>query len=278
MLLVTPSLPEVSSGGPETLPRPRGTASAGDSRQSGRSVLPEGTLAGLSIVLPCFNEVGNLAETVERAIAASTRVSRRHELIIVDDGSRDGTGDLAAELAEVHRSVRLVLHVTNRGYGAAVRTGIRAARMPYVLITDADLQFDLDELESFVPELEHADVVVGYRLRRNDPPFRRGAAAAWNALVCSLYSMQLRDVDCAFKLFPRDLIQGLDLGATGAMFSTELLVKTLGAGASIAELGVHHYPRRSGKPSGGSPRVVARAFRELLRLHGSLHRLAPRGS
>jgi hypothetical protein len=148
--------------------------------------------------------------------------------------------------------------------------------MPYVLITDADRQFHLFELACFVPELERADVVVGYRRRRNDPAARRGAAAAWNALVCLLYGLEFQDVDCAFKLFPRELIQGLELLSTGAMFSTELLVKTIGAGARIAEIGVNHYPRTSGKPSGGSPRVVLRAFRELLRHHRSLHRLAVR--
>jgi glycosyltransferase involved in cell wall biosynthesis len=226
-------------------------------------------------VLPCFNEAGNLAEVVERAVAAARRVSERHEVIVVDDGSSDGTGDLGARLAEAYRGVRVVLHLTNRGYGAAVRTGIQSATMPYVLITDADLQFDLDELERFVPKLEGADVVVGYRLRRNDPAGRRGAAAAWNALVCSLYRLEFKDVDCAFKLYPRELLQGLTLSATGAMFSTELLVRTLGTGANVAEIGVHHYPRTSGKPSGGSPRVVVRAFRELFQLHGSLHKLVP---
>jgi glycosyltransferase involved in cell wall biosynthesis len=231
-------------------------------------------LPGISILLPSFNEAGNLVEAVDGALRAAWRVAERQEVIVVDDGSSDGTGDLGARLAEAHGGVRLVMHVTNRGYGAAVRTGIAAATMPYVLITDSDLQFDLGELPRFVPELERASVVVGYRLQRNDPAPRRASAAAWNALVCSLYGLEFRDVDCAFKLFPRELIQDLELESTGALLSTELLVKTIAAGATIAEIAVNHYPRTSGKPSGGNPRVVLRAFRELVWLHRSLYRLA----
>ena len=130
----------------------------------------------------------------------------------MDDGSTDGTGALAAKLAEGESRVRLVMHLVNRGYGAAVRTGIGAARMPYVLLTDADLQFDLADLGRLVPQLESADAVVGYRLRRNDPLVRRAAAAAWNRLVRTLYDLPFKDVDCAFKLFPRDAPAGARAG------------------------------------------------------------------
>jgi glycosyltransferase involved in cell wall biosynthesis len=231
-------------------------------------------LPGLSIVLPCFNEAENLPDMVCDALAAAARVCTSYEVLIVDDGSSDGTAEVAATLAEGYRQVRLVMHLTNRGYGAAVRTGIAAARMPYILLTDADLQFDLAELERFVPRLEEADVVLGYRLRRNDPPARRAAAAGWNWLVRLLYGLPFRDVDCAFKLFPRELLQGLVLTSSGALFSTELLVRTAETGATMTEVGVHHFPRMSGTPTGGNPRVVVRAFRELAKLHPSLARAA----
>jgi glycosyltransferase involved in cell wall biosynthesis len=226
------------------------------------------------VVLPCFNEEGNLADMVQDALTAAARVTRHYEVLIVDDGSTDQTAEIGAALAEGHSRVRFVMHLTNRGYGAAVRTGIAACRMPYVLLTDADLQFDLGELESFLPRLEGADVVVGYRLRRNDPPSRRLAASGWNWLVRGLYGLPFRDVDCAFKLFPRELLQQLELHASGAVFSTELLVRARESGAAMAEVGVHHFERVSGRASGGSPRVVVRAFRELIRLHPSLHRAA----
>jgi glycosyltransferase involved in cell wall biosynthesis len=229
-------------------------------------------------VLPCFNEAGNVVDMVQDALAAADRVSARVEVVIVDDGSTDGTGALGARLAEGEPRVRLVMHLTNRGYGAAVRTGIGAARLPYVLLTDADLQFDLAELAHLVPELEEADAVVGFRLHRNDPFVRRAAAAAWNRLVRTLYGLPFKDVDCAFKIFPRDLLQELELVSSGALFSTELLVRAREAGTTVAEVGVRHYPRLSGKASGGNPRVVVRAFRELVRLHHSLHRAAARAT
>jgi glycosyltransferase involved in cell wall biosynthesis len=271
---VASSLPEISSGAPDVLPRPRTATLVDASRLSGRSEASEGSLPGLSIVLPCFNEADNLPDVVFDALAAAARVSTDFEVVVVDDGSGDGTGALAAMLAEEHPRVRLVMHLTNRGYGAAVRTGIAAARMPYVLLTDADLQFDLAELESFIPRLEEADVVVGYRLRRSDPPSRRAAAAGWNWLVRLLYGLPFRDVDCAFKLFPRELLEDLPLSSAGAVFSTELLVRTVEAGAVVSEVGVQHFPRMSGTPTGGSPRVVVRAFRELLSLHPYLARAA----
>jgi glycosyltransferase involved in cell wall biosynthesis len=269
---VAPSLPELSSGGPEALPRPYGVAPAG--RRSDPLGASAALLPGLSIVLPCFNESENLPDMVQDATVAAERVSAEYEIVIVDDGSRDGTAAVAAALEDVYEGIRLVIHLTNRGYGAAVRTGIAASSMPYVLLTDADLQFDLAEVERFIPALDQADVVVGFRISRSDPAGRRAAAAAWNRLVRALYGLPFQDVDCAFKLFPRDLLRGMELRSTGAMFSTELLVKTLGEGARVSEVGVHHYPRVSGRPSGGNPRVVGRAFRELARLHGSLHKLA----
>ena len=235
-------------------------------------------MPGLSVVLPCFNEEGNLEAMVRGALVAAAQVTEDYEVLIVDDGSTDHTAEIGAALAEGHPRVRFVMHLTNRGYGAAVRTGIAACRMPYVLLTDADLQFDLGELESFLPRLGEADVVVGYRLRRNDPPSRRLAASGWNWLVRMLYGLPFRDVDCAFKLFPRELLQHLELHSSGAVFSTELLVRACESGAGVSEVGVHHFKRVSGRASGGNPRVVMRAFRELLRLHPSLRRAAAKAA
>jgi glycosyltransferase involved in cell wall biosynthesis len=167
--------------------------------------------------------------------------------------------------------VRVVVHTRNRGYGDAVRTGITAARMPWVFLTDADLQFDLSELEDLLPLAVRADLVVGWRILRRDPLNRRLNAAAWNWLVRRMFRLPVRDVDCAFKLVRRELLEQFTLEATGAMISTELVVKCLAAGGRLEELGVHHRPRVAGEQSGANPRVVARAFFELARLRRSLH-------
>jgi len=232
--------------------------------------LPD-ALAGVTIVLPCFNEEANIADAIRYATAAAERCATGHEIVVVDDGSSDETASVAARLAERDRRVRVVVHTRNRGYGDAVRTGITAARMPWVFLTDADLQFDLAELEDFLPAARDADIVVGWRILRRDPLNRRLNAAAWNWLVRRMFRLPVKDVDCAFKLVRRELLQSFALESTGAMISTELVVKCLARGARLEELGVHHRPRVAGDQSGADLRVIARAFFELARLRRSLH-------
>ena len=176
--------------------------------------------------------------------------------------------DVARAADDPH--VRVLFHDTNRGYGAALRTGIAAARCDWILLTDADLQFDLGELASFVAPAADHDLLVGFRLARMDPLPRRVNAYAWNRLVDRVFDLDVRDVDCAFKLMRRDLAQGLTLTADGAMISTELVARARLAGASITEFGVHHRPRVAGRQSGADPAVVLGAFRELRRIHGEL--------
>jgi glycosyltransferase involved in cell wall biosynthesis len=234
---------------------------------------PAAALAGVSIVLPCHDEAPNLVAAVRMASEAGRRHALAHEVIVVDDGSQDRTLELATALAAADPSVRVVVHPVNRGYGAALRSGIAAARQPWVLLTDADLQLDLAELERFVPLAADHDVIVGYRIDRKDPYGRIVAASAWNKLVHGVFNLPVRDVDCAFKLVRRSLLQEVELESEGATISTELLVQLLGRGARLAELGVHHHPRTAGRQSGTSPRVVARALRELLTLRRRLRPL-----
>jgi hypothetical protein len=229
-----------------------------------------GVLAGVSIVLPCFNEAPNVADAVRAAASAAEAYAADYEVIVVDDGSRDETARIAAAIADSDRRVRLIMHSGNRGYGAAVRSGVRAARMPWILLTDADLQFDLCELSDFVAYAQTADLIVGWRVLRQDPLRRRVNGAAWSWLVRRMFRIGVRDVDCAFKLVRADLAQSLPLLSTGAMISTELIVQALASGARLEEIGVRHRPRVAGDQSGARPLVVLRAFRELASLRRSL--------
>jgi glycosyltransferase involved in cell wall biosynthesis len=227
-------------------------------------------LTGVSIVLPCHDEEANVAAAVAQASRAAACCAHGYEVIVVDDGSRDATRAVAARLAAGDPHVRVVAHERNRGYGAALRSGIAAAREPWVLLTDADLQFDFMDLAGFVELADENDLVAGYRERRRDPLPRRVTGAAWTWLVDALLGLRVRDVDCAFKLVRRSLLEELALTADGATISAELLAGAAARGARICERGVHHYPRGAGRQSGLRPRVVVRASAELLRLRRAL--------
>ncbi|WP_169542274.1 glycosyltransferase family 2 protein [Solirubrobacter soli] len=227
-------------------------------------------LPGVSVVLPAFNEAPNIARAIHAARRAASANAADHQIVVVDDGSTDGTRQIVTDLARSIPTIRLVEHERNRGYGAAVNSGIRATTQPWVLLTDADLQFDLDELSSFVALADEADVIVGRRVQRRDPLYRRLNAAGWNRLVRAAFGVDVRDIDCAFKLVNRDLLVRMPLRSTGALISTELLVRAVAGGASVRELEVTHRPRIAGRSSGANPLVIVRAFRELSQLRREL--------
>jgi len=230
--------------------------------------LPERPLLpGLSVVVACFDDAAEVAGAIRRANAAARRTAAAHEIIVVDDGSADETAEIARTFVEDDPHLRLIVHAGHLGYGVALRSGIRAARMPWLLLTDAEAQFDLRELEDFVPHADGADLLVGWRILRDDRLGRRVNAATWNWLVRRLFRFPVRDVDCAFKLVRADVVKPLPLSSDGAMISTELLVRAMAAGARLQQLGVHREARRARSRSGASPRVASRALLELTRLH-----------
>jgi glycosyltransferase involved in cell wall biosynthesis len=220
-----------------------------------------------SVVIPTFNRRDLVLRAI-RSVLAQTFDD--FEILVVDDGSTDDTRAVAEAAAAADPRVRVLVHEHNRGYGAALRTGIEGARCDWILLTDADLQFDLGELTRLLEPAQRHDVVVGFRMVRMDPLPRRANAYAWNRLVGLVFDLDVRDVDCAFKLVRRELAQHLGLSADGAMISTELLARARLAGASITEIGVHHRPRLAGRSSGADPAVVLTAFRELRRIRADL--------
>ncbi|MGH7804023.1 MAG: glycosyltransferase family 2 protein, partial [Candidatus Binatia bacterium] len=150
---------------------------------------------GLSIILPAYNEEANVVAAIEAAHAAGERFAERHEVIVVDDGSRDATAERVLACAGVDPRVRLLRHERNRGYGGAVKTGLKAAREPFVFFTDSDLQFDLGQVGKLVECLDEAPVVVGYRANRQDPWVRKLNAWAWGALQRLVFGIRVRDID-----------------------------------------------------------------------------------
>jgi glycosyltransferase involved in cell wall biosynthesis len=227
----------------------------------------------ISIVLPAYNEEPNVLEAISRATEVAERLCGDHEIIVVDDGSVDETVTVVRGAAKADPRVRLVRHARNLGYGEALHSGFRSARFELVFYTDSDNQFDLDELEGFLPWIDRANVVAGYRIKRRDPFVRLVTAQAWNHLVRMLFRVSVRDIDCAFKLFRRSVFDELDLESVGAMVNTELIVKLQRSGAGVIELGVHHFPRQAGRARGVHPRVVGRALYELTTMYRRLNRV-----
>jgi hypothetical protein len=220
----------------------------------------------LSLCMPAFNEEDSIADTLDAALAILPELVQRFEIIVVDDGSRDRTGEIVKHYAEHHEAVRLVQHEVNRGYGAAVSSGLRAANGQLVAFTDSDGQFSLLDLPQLLLRIQDSDVAIGFRYRRADNGLRRFNGWAWNRFVGLLLGIRVRDLDCAFKLFRREVVDKLCLTATGACISAEIMVQCARGGLRISQVPVTHYPRYHGAPTGAAVRVIWRAFRELPRL------------
>jgi glycosyltransferase involved in cell wall biosynthesis len=227
-------------------------------------------VARLSYFFPAHNEEANVAGLVEEALAVLPTLADTFEIIVVNDGSRDRTQVIADELTASHPGiVRAVHHPVNRGYGAALRSGFGAARHELVAFTDGDRQFrvaDIGRLTARLAAADAPDVVAGYRIKRADPLIRTIYARAYRLANRIFFGLRVTDVDCACKLFRREVLEGISLESEGAFFSAELLIKLRAAGRSVVEVGVPHYPRTAGSPTGARPQVVLRAVRDFWRL------------
>jgi glycosyltransferase involved in cell wall biosynthesis len=254
------------------------------SKPAGESASVPARLPELSYFFPAHNEAANLRGLVAEALEALPRLAERFEIVVVDDGSRDETPAIADDLAAAHPEVRAVHHPTNLGYGAALRSGFAASRHDLIAFTDGDRQFhvaDLGRLAARLGGSDRPDVVVGFRIQRADPLVRTVYARLYRLANRIFFGLTIRDVDCACKLFRREALDGLAVESGGAFFSAELLIKLRAAGRTIAEVGVPHYPRTAGSPTGAKPSVVFRAVRDFwalrLRLWASPTRALRRG-
>jgi glycosyltransferase involved in cell wall biosynthesis len=224
-------------------------------------------MPSLSIVLPAYNEEENAAAAVEEVAAVARGLGLDHEIILVNDGSRDGTGRVGRELAGRIAHFRLVEHYPNRGYGGALKAGFAEAGGDLIAFVPADKQFNFGEIRRFLAELERtgADIVSGYRADRQDNAVRQLNAWGWNTLVRLLFGYLCRDIDCGFKLFRREVLAHVAIASDGAMIDTEFLAGARARGYRIAEVPVTHLPRTAGEATGANLRVIARAFRDLAR-------------
>ena len=225
-------------------------------------------LKELSVFFPAYNEEANLENTVEKAIPVLEDVAEKYELIIVDDGSKDKTGEVAKRLAEKYSFIQVITHNPNQGYGAALRSGFYNSRLEWIVTVDSDGQFDFSEVDKLIERSKKADVVVGYRLNRQDSMIRKIFGWGWTLLANLLLGIKVRDVDCAFKLVNRKVIERIPKlqSQRGGMISPELLGKARKAGFKVAEVGVHHYSRKEGKQTGANLKVIFKSFVDLGKL------------
>jgi glycosyltransferase involved in cell wall biosynthesis len=227
-------------------------------------------LEGLTVFLPSHNEEGNVERVVGGFLRELPKVADRFEVVVVNDGSIDRTGEIADRLAAEDSRVMVVHHPKNRGYGGAFSSGLRSGTQPFLLLADGDGQFDPAEMSKLTSRIDGYDVVIGRRAHRADHLMRRINGKAWTILSRTLFGLHVTDMDCGFKLFRREAVKGITLYSNSAMITTELMARLAGRNARICEVDVTHLPRIAGEQTGNSPIVVLRAFKEMFELYRDL--------
>jgi len=227
-------------------------------------------LKELSVFLPAYNEETNIEQVALKILSVLPEIADDFELIIVDDGSKDKTGQLAEGLSRKDSHVRCIRHGENRGYGAALRSGLYESKFEWISFTDADGQFDFSEIRLLIDNQRKtkSDLVIGYYLKRAVPFYRVFNSFLWKELIFLFFGLRVRDIDCGFKLISKKVIESIPTleSERGAFISTELLIKSKKCGFKIVEVGVHHYPRKAGAPTGANLNVIIRSFIDLFKL------------
>lgn len=224
-------------------------------------------IKSLSVFFPVFNEEKNINKTVESAVAVLKKLEIPWEILIVDDGSSDATGILADKFSGKYSNIR-VIHQENGGYGLALRTGLKNSRYEYIAYIDSDGQFDFSQINLFLEKIKNCDAVWGYRKTRKDPFIRKIFSFFWNITIKIFTGIKLKDINCGFKLFKKEAVKKIyPLASTrGAMINPEIAIKLMRNGFRISEVGVNHYPRTAGVPTGASLKVIIRSYLELFSL------------
>lgn len=226
---------------------------------------PRRPLPPVSVLMPAFNEEAGIARAVESTAPELDRLFDDYELIVVDDGSADGTRAVLEGLTARFPRLRVLSHTPNRGYAEALRRGFAASTKPFVFFTDADLQFDVSELPLLFGAVGAGDLAVGFRKERRDPWPRKACSRVYNGVQRTLLGIRARDINCAFKLFRREFITDIPLIAESFVINAEIFLRARQRGLTVTEVGVTHRARERGTSS-IRPAVVLKTLREMTRL------------
>lgn len=231
-------------------------------------------ISELSLFFPCYNEEKNIEKTVTAALLVLPRVANKWEILLINDGSKDKTGKIIDSLAKKHKNIRTIHHAVNRGYGAAVKSGLYNSRYDWITFTDSDGQFDFSEITSFIEKQRetNADLVVGYYKKRQVSKFKILTSKMWELAVFILFGLKVHDIDCGFKFISKKVIQSIPelTSERGAFISSEFLIKAKKGKFKIVEIPVTHYPRVAGLGTGRNIDVIIESFKDLLKLWLSL--------
>lgn len=228
----------------------------------------------ISAVIAAYNEQNNILSLIKKTDGVLKQKNFDYEIIVVNDGSQDNTLSILEELTLKYPRLKIINHTQNKGYGATVVSGLKASRYELIFFTDGDNQFNVEEIDKLLLYIDNADLVAGYRVKRSDHFFRKINALAWNALIRFLFKVKVKDLDCAFKLFRKAILEEMDLKkvkSQGAMINAEILVRLKKINAKIIEVPVSHFYRKFGKQTGASLKVIAKAFKELIMFYQELY-------
>lgn len=208
-----------------------------------------GLSQGISVILPALNEELNIEELVSEIRDYFKTRDIQYEIVIVNDGSTDGTGGIADRLSQDDSNISVIHHSVNRGYGRSLRDGLQAGKYDYLFYTDADRQFKITSLDKFLPYIKDGtfDMVIGYRVDRQDTLLRKFLAWCFNKIVSTLFSLDVKDIDCSFKLFKKESYMKLELTSNDFLIDTEILVRANLHKFNFTQVGVKHYPRTQGE-------------------------------
>jgi glycosyltransferase involved in cell wall biosynthesis len=229
-------------------------------------------ISELSLFFPCYNEEKNLSNTINKAIPILDETAQRWEIIIINDGSKDKTEQIAHKIKQQYKDkdIRIITHNPNRGYGAALKSGLYNSKYDWITFTDSDGQFDFSDIKTLIntQKTSKADLVIGFYLGRKVPFYRIWGSKLWQLAVFVLFGLKVKDIDCGFKLINKKVVDTIPKleAERGPFISSEFLIKAKRAKFKIVEVGVHHFSRQEGEATGANLDVILAGLKDLIRL------------